>query len=86
MNSTKIKLVVINEHTLGCIFPETPNYYSTFRALRSKGAPFSLLPGPTFIGSLTTVRLANEQDFKEYRVQFSGYEKHTDEYEFDVSK
>ena len=79
---TRIKLVVINEHTLGYIQPETPTMYCTFRASLLKGATFEMNPGPKSILPSDNVRLATPKDFADYRVSFKGYEGN-DEYEYD---
>lgn len=79
-NETKIKLVVINENTLGYITPEQPYNYSTLHASILRGAIFELHPGPKLINKSDNIRLASEKDFEDYRYSFEGYSP--EEYEF----
>lgn len=74
MVNTKRKLVVVNEHTLGYIIPELPNYYSILRASILKGAPFDMAENSKLIGSKDVIRLASEKDFDEFRCVFKGYD------------
>lgn len=75
----KIRLVVVDEHTLGYIFPETPASVSILRSMITKGAPFSLHDDAiSAVGR--KVRLATKRDFEEYRHCSKGY-FNTDEYE-----
>lgn len=78
----KIKLVVLNEHTLGYILPELPNSVQILRQSTLRGAPFRLHETSEQIGSSDKVRLASEADFKVYRVCFDGYKRDCDVYEF----
>ena len=79
--ANKIKLVVFNEHTLGYIIPEIPNQVQILHASVLKGAVWSLSKSSDYIGKNDKVRLASEQDFKDFRCCFSGYQN-KDEYEF----
>jgi len=81
----KIKLVVVNENTLGYINPKTPNLLGVLHSSILKGAPFILYPGPRSIFETDKVRLASEADFEEYRVCFNGYKNNPDEYEFSLN-
>ncbi len=78
MADAKIKLVVLNENTLGYIQPELPNYVQHLHASVLRGAYQS---SPSLIGSTDKVRLASENDFSEYRVHFGSF-GNKDEYEF----
>jgi hypothetical protein len=73
-SNTKIKLVVIDEHTLGYINPLLPEYAGVLRSLVAKGANFSVHNDPIHLGG-NTIRLATAKDFDEYRVLFTGFEK-----------
>jgi len=79
---TKIKLVVLNENTLGYIQPELPNICCVLRASILRGAVFEVLPSSKLISRFDTIRLASKADFEEYRVSFVGYEG-SGEYEYD---
>ena len=70
----KIKLVVVDNHTLGFIHPELPNYVQILHA--------SILRGATTTESLLissggfkfhNIRLASEQDFDAFRVYFGQF-------------
>jgi len=77
-NMDKIKLVVIDEHTLAYITPDNPNYAHILHASILKGSyyqPFGVIPITN-----RNVRMASESDFKEFRVDFSGY--NNDNYAF----
>jgi hypothetical protein len=73
----KIKLIVMNEHTLGYILPETPKYISILHTSLLKGSTFNAQSGPIYIGSQDTIRLASDKDFEEYRVCFEGYKNNS---------
>jgi hypothetical protein len=75
-----IKIVVIAEHTLGYIYPETPNQASILSTSILKGSTFNPHVGAVPIGGLS-VRPANLQDFEDYRVSSEGYVKDR-EYDF----
>ena len=77
----KTKLVVINEHTLGYIMPETPNYAGILHTSVLRGSYYNGMGGPIYIKN-ENVRLDTKKDFDDYRVVFSGYEKHPELYEF----
>lgn len=80
MVNIPIKLVVINEHTLGYLIPNT-DYAGVLHASILKGAatasPLSAM-NPIFLQG-KNVRLASEQDFKDYNISFDGY-KNNNEY------
>ena len=80
---SKIKLVVIEEHTLGFIFPESI-YASVLHASVLRGSPISgsflSANEPILLGS-KKVRLASEKDFDDYRVSFKGFDNEL-EYEY----
>ncbi len=78
---SKIKLVVFNEFALGYIMPERPSTLYTLADSVLRGAPHTII-APYFIGAYDTVRLANRQDFENFRVVFDGYDN-TEVYEFD---
>jgi len=70
---TRIKLVVLNENTLGYILPELPKQVYTLRADLSKGALWGSEGSSNFIGNKDVVRLASMKDFADYKVVFEGY-------------
>lgn len=74
----KTKLVVFNEHTLGYIQPELPTYVQILHASVLRGG----VNTSRLIGSMDTVRIANSQDFENYRVSMVGYKNHPEEYIF----
>ncbi len=76
----KTKLVVFNEHTLGYITPEFPQYIQPLRASILKGAPFETVETPKCISKADKIRLASAKDFDDFRCSFVGYTK--EEYEF----
>ena len=69
-----IKIVVIAEHTLAYINPETPNLASILHTSILKGSTFNAMSGAICFGGLS-VRPANLQDFEDYRVCSEGYVK-----------
>ena len=75
----KIKLVVINENTLGYINPERPAIAGVLRASVLHGSNES--DGDITCVSGKDVRLASESDFDKFRVCFTGYNNST-KYEF----
>ena len=81
----KIKLVVYNEYALGYIMPEQPDKVCTLVDRVTLGAPFRTMFEPYFIRKNDTVRLADRQDFEDFRVVFDGYDN-TEEYEFDTNQ
>lgn len=82
MKTQKIKLVVVNENTLGYINPETNNLI-VFRASVTGGKSSRFFSYDNDVFQLNTsdkVRLASAKDFEKYRCSFDGYT--LDEYEF----
>lgn len=75
MSKRIIKLVVLDNHTLGYILPELPNYVQVLHASILKGAPFELFPSSKLIHKLSNVRLASEVDFNNFNHSFEGYGK-----------
>ncbi|MSW53420.1 MAG: hypothetical protein F2817_21340 [Actinobacteria bacterium] len=87
MKQDRIKLVVVDEHTLGFIFPQSyydkPSglvYVNILHASVLKGAVNTA--DPILIGSTNKVRLASEKDFDDFRVVMNGYKNNPNEYEF----
>ena len=81
----RIKLVVYNEYVLGYIIPEQPYMVNTLANSVLRGASFRMMFEPYYIGAHDTVRLADRQDFEDFRVVFDGYDN-TEEYEFDTNQ
>jgi hypothetical protein len=69
----KTKIVVLNEHTLGYIIPQLPNYVQILHSSILRGSPYGLYPDSILIGSGDTIRLASSVDFDEYRVSEIGF-------------
>ena len=83
MSTQKIKLVVVGDHTLGYIHPETPNKINVLwgfilKGGRSWGSEI-VLP---ILNKNDTIRLASEEDFNYFNVCFNGYKNNPNEYEF----
>lgn len=77
-----IRLVVVNEHTLGYIDPMFPRLLNILHASVLKGSPYSNLSGSIHL-SHEKVRLASEKDFADFRVLFDGYKGNPD-YEYAI--
>lgn len=79
----KIKLVVVDEHTLGYIDPERPHQAGVLHESILRGAPFRVPASvePILIEG-KNVRLASKKDFEDFNVHFGGFEN-TEEYEYD---
>lgn len=80
----RIQLVVVNEHTLGYIRPESPHSLIILHTSILKGSYWNQNAGPVLLSSMDNVRLASRKDFEEYRVLFTdrGY-GNKDIYEYD---
>jgi hypothetical protein len=78
MIAERIKLVVINENTLGYLIPGI-DWAGVLHASVLKGSKFNNY-SHAYIKD-EKVRLASEKDFEEFRVSFKGYEN-PDEYEY----
>ena len=74
---TQIKLVVLNEHTLGYVWPselDLPGFYSVgiLSASILKGA--NKVEGSVpFTEGVDKIRLASKKDFDNFRHSFEGY-------------
>ena len=82
MTKQRQKLVVVNEHTLGTIFPEQPNQVQILQASVLRGAVFSWQDGILPISPFDKVRLASPNDFTVFQVHFGRF-NNPKEYEFE---
>lgn len=80
MDKNRIKLVVLNEHTLGYVYPNKPNDCFILQSSVIRGAVNNGFMKPICY-KLDNVRLASAKDFDEFRVVFNGY-NNPNEYEF----
>ncbi len=67
----RIRLVVIDEHTLGYIDPSEPNYAGILHTSVLKGSMLNKYNSVILLNK--TIRTATKKDFDEYRVSFKGY-------------
>ncbi len=82
--NNRVKLVVVNEHTLGYINPIVPRTYSILHASILKGAAINdRLPSAKNINKSDNIRLASEKDFDDFKVSFKGFDDLL-EYEYKV--
>lgn len=76
---SRIKLIVYKEHTLACVFPESPRMAQVIRPSVLRGSHYpsysNFLPDPK------SVRLASEKDFDDFNVSFKGFDN-KQEYEY----
>lgn len=80
--SNKIKLVVVGEHTLGFIFPNS-NSMSILHESVLKGAAWRTFADPLPLPRYgETMRLATEKDFDDFRVVFGSF-ANRNEYEYE---
>jgi hypothetical protein len=82
VDDSRTKLVVLNNHTLGYILPDS-KYVSPLRASILKGATSE---NPIMLSPDDDVRLASEKDFEEFGVSFNGYKNDPDNFEFASNK
>jgi hypothetical protein len=75
----KIKLVVIDNHTLGYLIPNS-TMAGILRTSILKGSTWD--PNSNVETKGRQVRLASEKDFDEFMVSFEGYKKKPEEYQF----
>jgi len=72
MEKTKVKIVVLDEHTFGYVYEDTPHNMSILRASILRGSYYSELSGPISISGMEDrIRLATREDFDVYRIHFS---------------
>jgi hypothetical protein len=78
----RIKLVVLDGHTLGYIFPNFPNYVQVLHSSILKGAPRTTQQPENFlINKNSNIRLASRVDFEEFRCVFGSF-ANKKEYEY----
>lgn len=78
--SKRIKLVVLEEHTLGYILPGYPDYVCILHTSILRGSPYSPHGGAISVKG-KKIRLASAKDFDEYRCVFKGFDN-PEEYEY----
>ena len=78
MDTEKIKLVVINEHTLGYLIPNS-DYAGVLHTSILRGSTYNKRNNVFVKGQ--NVRLASAKDFEDYRVSFKGF-NNPKEFEF----
>lgn len=76
----KIKLVVVDEHTLGYIYPND-NKVAILHTSILKGSPYSDR-STIYISNHKNIRLASEKDFDDFRCMFDGYKQNSEDYEY----
>jgi hypothetical protein len=77
-----IHIVVLNEHTMGYM-EANANFINVLQSLVHKGAVWTSNASEIkYIDKDDVVRLANEADFKEFRISIDGY-KNDPKYVFD---
>lgn len=85
IKSSKIQLVVMDEHTLGYIDPISPNYMGVFHGSVLKGSPYGGVHGPVFITG-EKIRLATKKDFEDFRVAWAKAYDDPNEHIYDSSE
>jgi hypothetical protein len=78
----KIRIIVLNEHTLGYIHPGDISEVQFLHSSILRGSPFGIHQTSAPIRSGDTIRLATSDDFNEYRVSEVGYRVWKGEYEY----
>ena len=71
MEKNRIKLVIVDAHTLGYILPEIPDQVQILHTSILKGSRYS--DRSTIYVSNHTIRLASEFDFDDFRCSFEGF-------------
>lgn len=69
----RVRLVVVNENTLGYVIPDTLNVGILHTSIL-RGSHFDKWG---IIGAYSFARLATKKDFEDYRVSFEGFEDKT---------
>jgi hypothetical protein len=77
----KIKVVVVDEHTLGFLNPIYKNHIEIFHSSILKGSPYPKF-GSFLVCKLNKIRLATKIDFDEYRIHSFEIYNRFPEYEF----
>jgi len=70
INPKKITYVVANEHTLGFIHPDLPDYIQIMHTSILRGSYWNGLSGAQPVSG-NTIRQASLKDFEDYRVYFT---------------
>lgn len=71
MEQERIKIVVVDEHTLGLMRPNSRNIEILHSSIL-KGSPYGRLPESIDMAG-KTIRLASEKDFNDFRVYFGAF-------------
>lgn len=70
---SRIKLVVLDEHTLGYILPEIPTDIQFLHSSILRGSPFGINQSSVIIRHGDKIRLASAEDFEAFRVSSVGF-------------
>lgn len=79
MENNRIKLVVVDAHTLGYILPQIPDKVQILHTSILKGSPYS--DSSAIFVSRHKIRLASAEDFEDFRCVFGSFENPL-EYEY----
>jgi hypothetical protein len=86
LDDGKTRYYVLNEHTLGFVFPHQPHLLSVLAGSVLKGSQYNPLNGPVaIVPGHDQLRPATRADFEEFRVCHKGHLPEEDEAGMDPS-